>query len=163
VSAWVGEFNKSRNRVFDQVTLALQNFSSGETGFENWASLRIGARLPVDLPPAAWYAQLQSLAGTAAVQPLGYAIPAYAGEKNNPLVRGMLAGIRAQGGQPGFLLKSGTADLNIVAPAWGCPALAYGPGDSALDHTPDEHLALEEYARAVEVLATALQRLYSLR
>ena len=49
--------------------------------------------------------------------------------------------------------------MNIVAPQWGCPAIVYGPGDSSLDHTPDEHLELAEYARAVEVLAAALEKL----
>jgi len=49
--------------------------------------------------------------------------------------------------------------LNIVAPVWKCPAVVYGPGDSALDHTPDEHIELEEYKKAVDVLSAALQEL----
>ena len=69
----------------------------------------------------------------------------------------MLSGIRAQGGTPGFVNKTGTSDLNIVAPAWGCPALVYGPGDSAYDHTPDEQISLDEYARAVQVLEAGLR------
>jgi LysW-gamma-L-lysine carboxypeptidase len=35
----------------------------------------------------------------------------------------------------------------------------YGPGDSALDHTPNEHIDLEEYRKAVAVLADVLTRL----
>jgi LysW-gamma-L-lysine carboxypeptidase len=35
----------------------------------------------------------------------------------------------------------------------------YGPGDSNLDHTPDEHISLEEYIRAVSVLKEALKSL----
>jgi [amino group carrier protein]-lysine/ornithine hydrolase len=42
---------------------------------------------------------------------------------------------------------------------WKCPIVAYGPGDSALDHTPDEHIDLDEYLRAVRVLTSALARL----
>jgi LysW-gamma-L-lysine carboxypeptidase len=49
--------------------------------------------------------------------------------------------------------------LNIVAPVWQCPAVVYGPGDSALDHTPDEHLNLDDYQKAVEVLSAALLNL----
>ena len=36
---------------------------------------------------------------------------------------------------------------------------AYGPGDSTLDHTDDEHVEVEEYLRAVAVLTTALDEL----
>jgi LysW-gamma-L-lysine carboxypeptidase len=37
--------------------------------------------------------------------------------------------------------------------------VVYGPGDSALDHTPAEHISLEEYARSVKVLCHALRSL----
>ena len=61
--------------------------------------------------------------------------------------------------KPGFLVKSGTSDMNVVGPAWNCPILAYGPGDSSLDHTPHEHVSLDEYWRAVLVLEQALRNL----
>ena len=37
--------------------------------------------------------------------------------------------------------------------------LVYGPGDSSLDHTPDEHISLEEYLKSVLVLRAALMNL----
>ena len=61
------------------------------------------------------------------------------------------------GWEPRFVYKTGTADLNIVAPLWKCPMLVYGPGDSNLDHTPDEHISLEEYMKSVLVLREALE------
>jgi LysW-gamma-L-lysine carboxypeptidase len=129
-----------------------------------WARLRVGARLPLDLTPQGWYSLLEEIVLDfetcgISIRPTGYAIPAYLCEKNTPLVRAFLAGIRAAGGKPGFVLKTGTADLNIVAPAWGCPAVAYGPGDSALDHTPDEHIVLQEYTAGVQALHATLLRL----
>jgi LysW-gamma-L-lysine carboxypeptidase len=39
--------------------------------------------------------------------------------------------------------------------------LAYGPGDSTLDHTPDEHIVVAEYKSAIEVLVHALTQLLS--
>jgi LysW-gamma-L-lysine carboxypeptidase len=76
-------------------------------------------------------------------------------------VRSFLGAIRQvdAAAQPGFVVKTGTSDMNVVAPVWRCPILAYGPGDSALDHTPDEHLPLDEYWRAVMVLEQALRNL----
>jgi LysW-gamma-L-lysine carboxypeptidase len=37
--------------------------------------------------------------------------------------------------------------------------VAYGPGDSSLDHTPHEHIALVEWQSGVAVLVDVLQRL----
>ena len=93
------------------------------------------------------------------MEPTGFAVPAWKCEKNSQLVRAFLSGIRSQGGEPRFVYKTGTADLNIVAPVWQCPAVVYGPGDSALDHTPNEHINLDDYQKAVEVLGAALEKL----
>ena len=81
------------------------------------------------------------------------------GDRQNALVRSFIAAIRGADAtvQPGFVLKTGTSDMNVVAPLWRCPIVAYGPGDSALDHTPHEHLSLEEYWRAIGVLEQALR------
>ncbi len=83
------------------------------------------------------------------------------GERNNFLVRSFIAALRdlAPDLRPGFVLKTGTSDMNVVGPRWQCPLLAYGPGDSALDHTPNEHLNLVEYGRAIALLEQALRYL----
>jgi LysW-gamma-L-lysine carboxypeptidase len=165
VTAWekirasAESLNAGRPRAFDQILLTLRELNSGDDGFEEWASLRVGARLPPEVPPEAWYEHLNGLVSGAEVEPIGFAIPAYLAEKNTALVRAFLSGVRAAGGKPTFVLKTGTADLNIVAPVWGCPAVAYGPGDSGLDHTPGEHLSLAEYAHAAEVLEKVLKQL----
>jgi LysW-gamma-L-lysine carboxypeptidase len=161
IQAWAELFNAGRERAFDQVLPTLRGFSSGEDGFEGWASLKIGVRLPEDFDPSQWYEQLEMLVTTSSAElhPTGFPIPAYRAEKNSALVRAFLRGIRKAGGQPGFVVKTGTADLNIVAPVWSCPVVAYGPGDSNLDHTPNEHISLEEYYRAVAVLRDVLRDL----
>ena len=58
-----------------------------------------------------------------------------------------------------LLRKLGTSDLNLAVPAWGCPAAAYGPGDSHLDHTDSESLDVQEFRRSIEVLHGAFSRL----
>lgn len=158
---FAAEFNRDRERLFDQLLLTLRAFNTAEDGFTLRAQLRLGARLPPDLPPQAWYAQLEVLALPARLERLGYAVPAWQCEKNTPLVRAFVRAIRQQGGEAAFVQKSGTSDLNLVAPVWRCPALVYGPGDSALDHTPHEHIFVEEYLRGVVVIEEALRALTS--
>ncbi len=159
IRSFVDSFNAGKTRLFDKLILALRGMNSGDDGFEQWASLNIGVRLPLEVSPENWYSQLNEIAGGAHIEQPGFAVPAWAGGKNTPLVRAFLSGIRSQGGEPRFVYKTGTADLNIVAPLWTCPALVYGPGDSSLDHTPDEHIRLDEYEKSVRVLCHAIARL----
>lgn len=159
IKAYGNQFNEDKKRVFDQLLLTLRGIDSSQDGFEQKATLRVGVRLPVEVSPKDWYQKLKEIVGDASIEPTGYAIPAWGCEKNTQLVRSFLSGIRSQGGEPRFVYKTGTADLNIVAPVWKCPAVVYGPGDSTLDHTPNEHIELEEYAKAVVVLVNTLQKL----
>jgi LysW-gamma-L-lysine carboxypeptidase len=159
IKAYVDSFNADKQKVFDKLLLTLRGMDSDSNDFEQWAKLKVGIRLPVEVSPEDWYVKLNEIADGANVEPTGFAVPAWGCEKNTQLVRSFLSGIRSQGGEPRFVNKTGTADLNIVAPVWKCPAVVYGPGDSALDHTPNEHIDLEEYAKAVDVLSAALVKL----
>ncbi len=82
-------------------------------------------------------------------------------DRRSPLVRAFLGAIRTVGPEttPRFVVKTGTCDMNIVWPVWRCPIAAYGPGDSTLDHTPDEHLELDEYLLAIDTVELALRNL----
>jgi len=165
IKAYVDSFNVDKPKAFDKLLLTLRGMDSDSNDFEQWARLKVGMRLPVEVSPEDWYRKLNeetlkvSETFRVLVEPMGFAIPAWGCEKNTPLVRAFLSGIRSQGGEPRFVYKTGTADLNIVAPVWKCPAVVYGPGDSAMDHTPNEHIELEEYAKAVNVLSETLTRL----
>ena len=151
-------FNSGRGRAFEQLSASLRKMDSQQDGFYDTARLHFNLRLPPDLSPAQARDIIQPMAGPAALQ-LVDGIECYRADKNTPLVRAMLSAIRSQGGRPGFLLKTGTSDMNIVGPAWNCPILAYGPGDSHLDHTPDERISISEYLQSVQVLFKALQNL----
>ena len=156
IKAYVEAFNADKQKAFDQLLLTLRGMESGSDDCEQWARLKVGVRLPVDVTPEAWYKKLEEVAGDAQVERVGFPIPAWGCEKNTKLVRSFINGIRSQGGEPRFVYKTGTADLNIVAPVWKCPAAVYGPGNSSLDHTPHEHIELDEYRKAVDVLCASL-------
>jgi LysW-gamma-L-lysine carboxypeptidase len=155
---WVAGYNQGRQRLFEQISPTLRGMNAATDGFVENAGLRFNLRIPTEITPNACDAALQALVEDATLT-LHDAVPAYRSDKNTPLVRAFLAAIRAEGGAPSFSVKNGTADMNIVGPLWNCPMLAYGPGDSTLDHTPEERLALAEYERAIAVLTRVLEAL----
>lgn len=157
VQELVEELNTGRDKTWEQVQPSLRHFASGDDGMLEVAELRMGFRLPLSLAPDTLKQLLVSADGVGTFRFSGEE-RAFRAEKNTPLVRSLVAAVRAQGGEPTFLNKSGTSDMNVVGPAWGCPILAYGPGDSRLDHTPEEHVEIDEWRRGVAVLADALRR-----
>jgi predicted acetylornithine/succinylornithine family transaminase/N-acetyl-ornithine/N-acetyl-lysine deacetylase len=82
---------------------------------------------------------------------------AYQSTRTTELARSFIAALRATGVQPSFKLKTGTSDMNVVGPTWGKNIVAYGPGDSRLDHTPQEHIRISEYTHAIDVLELVLR------
>jgi LysW-gamma-L-lysine carboxypeptidase len=152
--------NRGAERKFDQLTPVLESMASSSDGFVLKAELAGHLRLPRSIPPEqAERLVREAEEGTGAVEISDFALPAYRVEKNTPVVGALLTSIRAQGGEPSFSLKLGTADINVAGPQWNCPMAVYGPGDSALDHTPEERISLEEYERSVAVLESVLKRL----
>ena len=146
--------------VFERLQPSLRRMASDSDGLIDRAKLHLGFRLPTGFDLAAWQETLIRLASASGATIRFHAHEeAVRVEKNTPLARAMLAAIRTQGGDARFAVKTGTSDLNVVATHWRCPMLAYGPGDSALDHTPDEHILLPDYHRAILVLRDALHRL----
>jgi LysW-gamma-L-lysine carboxypeptidase len=141
--------------VFECVDVRVLRFDSESDGLVDGASVDIGMRTPPDCDIDA----LLKIAGTAAehgeVAVLSRT-PGVRTRRGSPLARAVIRAIRSVGGTPRFKLKTGTSDLNLLAPAWGCPAIAYGPGDSRLDHTPEERVSIAELERAVDVLVLAL-------
>ncbi|MDV6375648.1 [LysW]-lysine hydrolase [Deinococcus arenicola] len=147
--------------IFDSVQATIQGINATGDGLTQRADATFGLRLPPRLSPQEAEAQIRELLAnlpSVSVNFVGHET-AVRHPKDNALTRAMRVAIRAHGGTPVFKVKTGTSDMNVVAPRWPVPTLAYGPGDSALDHTPEERLDLAEYDRAVQVLTDALTRL----
>ncbi len=150
--------NEGREKLFDLLMIRLVGGRGGadRDGIDR-AGFDIQWRLPPDIGAVQLEAEIRPLiAGLDCRVRFTGAIPAWQGPRTTGLHRNLLAAIRAEGGAARCLLKTGTADLNIVAPHWGCPALAYGPGDASLDHAPDERIECDEVLRSVRILSAAL-------
>ena len=153
---WAEAFNVGK-AMFDRVDPALRAIESHNDGLTESLTLRASIRIPPGLTSAGVQREVEALApGSASLRFWG-ADPPYRAEKNTALVRAFLKAVRAEGLGPVFKVKSGTSDMNVVGPAWNCPIVAYGPGDSNLDHTPNEHLDLAEYRQAIRILARVLR------
>ncbi len=152
--------NAGCDRIFDRLDSALQAFNTGDDGVYGWARLTVGFRLPPSVDPDALADRLEALFSDNDQNDLSIHYEArevaHVADRDTTLSRALRSAIRAEGGRPAFVHKTGTSDMNVVARGWCCPMAAYGPGDSALDHTPDEHLDLDEYLRAIRVLTKAL-------
>jgi LysW-gamma-L-lysine carboxypeptidase len=128
---------------------------AGGDGMRDEATMSIGLRLPPGVDTVTLERRIRELAAPAEVEVNGIQ-QGYRSPKQSPLVPPFLRAIRAEGGTPRFTLKLGTSDMTVVGPIWQCPMVTYGPGDAALDHTPEERLDLEEYGRAIRVLRDVL-------
>jgi LysW-gamma-L-lysine carboxypeptidase len=124
-------------------------------GLFDEARLSIGVRLPPGIDVAAYEVFLTDLAGDAELIVHGRQ-EGYATDKRSPITPPFLRAIRATGGTPRFTRKLGTSDMTVVGPVWGCPIVAYGPGDASLDHTPEERIVLDDYLKAITVLTEVL-------
>ena len=153
--AYASAYNDGRPGRFDTLDPALGDFYTFGEGVNRGVTMHTLTRLPLGLRAADLKKAMQAWCNGAQLK-FYPSDPAYRAGKNTPLVRALLRAIRSEGGRPRFKVKTGTSDMNVVGPAWNCPIVAYGPGDSALDHTPNEHIVVEEFRRAVDVLSHAL-------
>ena len=139
---------------FEALTTNIRSINTEAMEFDEKVTVDVEMRVPPSQALDALEREMREIATSESSVEIMQKIPAVVCDKNSRLVRAMLAAIRRHGGQPRFVRKTGTSDMNLVAPVWKCPMAAYGPGDSNLDHTPDEHIDLDEYQRAIAVLET---------
>ena len=151
------------DRSFDRLDCRLEGIAAGAgDGLVEKAQLRIGYRVPPGMDPGELADAAASLADSdgdtrIAVTTQGREEPVRT-PRTSPLARAFARAIANAGGRATFKEKSGTSDMNILYPAWRCPMVAYGPGDSRYDHTPIERLSISEFARSIEVLKGVLSR-----
>ncbi|MCE6998267.1 M20/M25/M40 family metallo-hydrolase [Saccharothrix sp. S26] len=84
--------------------------------------------------------------------------PGYAGKRSTVLAKAFGRAFGQHGLRPRYLVKKGTSDMNTLATTWhDVPMVAYGPGDSAFDHTDEERITGADCLAARAVLADAVK------
>ncbi|PSP58398.1 acetyl-lysine deacetylase [Halobacteriales archaeon QH_7_66_36] len=145
--------------TFEQVTAKPVHVEGGtsEDGLSVEATLDVQLRVP----PSMTVDEVRELADAEAAA--GHVnwhdrVPPVMTSPRGPVARAFRAAIRSAGGEPRLLRKTGTSDMNLYA-TWDVPMATYGPGDSDLDHAPDERLPLPELDRATAVVEEVVERL----
>ncbi len=160
-----GESGPAGARGPDRLDCRLEGVGAhnGADGLLERAELRVGYRVPPGIDTRALEDDVRRIAGAYAgearvvVERIVAEEPART-SRTSPLARALARAITQAGGRPAFKEKSGTSDMNVLAPAWRCPMVAYGPGDARYDHTPIERLSIDDYARSIAVLKGVLRR-----
>ena len=149
-----------RHHTFDSVIFNVTHIEYGKRNALNIIPTNLDFFMDVRVPPNKEIAKIESLFKSSAPDGIKVRIaesfPGCEVSLNHPLVRGMVSAIRGQNILPRYLKKSGSADMNITMAA-GIPTIAYGPGDSKLDHTDKEYLAWSDYEKAIGVLRCFLK------
>lgn len=159
VLEFMAETNSKTTSIFDQLQASILAWQSSNDGIDDRATMTANFRLPLSLTPADMERALSLRAQECVSLEFVGSEQAYATGRDDLVVTALSNAIRSEGASPRHKRKTGTADFNVVAPVWQCPIAAYGPGDSSLDHTPNEHVHIEEYCRAIRVVTTAIETL----
>ena len=145
--------------LFDMVSPTLVDINTSKDGRSMTTCMDIDIRIPPGFDTDGLMTFLEMNKADADLKVVGKEPPVLM-PKNNDLVKALIWAIRADEGDPKFKKKTGTADMNIVADAWkDIPIVAYGPGDSSLDHSPEERIDVREYRKTIEILRQVLERL----
>ncbi|MFP3896394.1 MAG: [LysW]-lysine hydrolase [Anaerolineales bacterium] len=158
LQAYAEVYNEGKERRFATFDPSLRRICSDSDGLIESVEMSMGLRLPPGFDVQELIAEMNGWRGDAEVKTRAYEQP-FRASTRNPLISAFRAAIRAEGDRATYVSKTGTSDMNVLGPRWDCPIVAYGPGDSRLDHTPHEHISLDEYLRAIGVLERVLRRL----
>ena len=146
--------------VFEQVTTKPVDIEGGVSvdGLSMESTMEFQLRVPPERTPDEVRELSDAELDTGTVN-WTESIPPVMTSPRTELARVFRAAIREEGGDPRLLRKTGTSDMNVFATQWDCEMVSYGPGDSSLDHTPNEHLPLDAFDNAIDVLIDVCERL----
>jgi LysW-gamma-L-lysine carboxypeptidase len=163
----------SKGTPFTSITVCLVKLIGGQGDsvipFE--AEMNLDVRVPIQFTTAQVYDKMIKIIGNyqntnpqvninTTVQDT---VEPFEASKASPLVHALSLSIRKVIGKPATLLcKTGTGDMNLLGKAMNLPIVTYGPGDSHLDHTLDEHIEIEEYLNSIAIYKETILKIAEL-
>ena len=148
----------SETSPFYSVNKNVRTIATQDDSLHESVDMRLDLRIPPEVEVTQLIREIEALEYPGKLRVLE-GMNAVRCPKSGPLVTSFRKAVKSQNGKPKLSLKTGTSDMNVAVPVWKCPCLAYGPGDSNLDHTPHEHIKIEEFYQSIQVILAALTSL----
>ena len=159
---------------FYSITSCLTGIKGGNTSasfIPSYCEILVQLRIPPQLTPEQVFEEVMRKIDrykatnpkvTVTVETVDVA-KAFEADRRSVIVRALAWGIRKTTlNYASFSRKTGTGDMNVLGNSLKIPVVTYGPGDSRLDHTPNEHIDIQEYLDSIEVLKKTLTKLPNL-
>ncbi len=149
------------NSKFYSLTSCLTKINGGSnfSVVPNYCEIEVDLRIPPQISPEEIFNRIKEKLNFAKVEALSY-IKGYEANPDSFLVKAFIQAIRKiKGGQVTLLKKTGTSDMNILAETLKIPMIAYGPGDSVLDHTENEFIEITDFLSSIKIYEEALKLL----
>jgi LysW-gamma-L-lysine carboxypeptidase len=155
---------------FTSITVCLVKMVGGQGDsvipFE--AEMKLDVRVPIQFTTAQVYDKMVKIIGNYQnANPkvdidmsILDAVEPFEANKASPLVHALSVSVRKVTGKTATLLrKTGTGDMNLLGNVMRLPIVTYGPGDSHLDHTLDEHIKIDDYLNGIKVYKETILKL----
>ena len=159
---------KSRFYSITSCLTGIKGGNSSASFIPSYCEILIQLRIPPQLTPEQVFDEVKRKIDrykstnqkvTVSVEMVDFA-KAFEADRRSVIVRALAWGIRKTTlNYASFSRKTGTGDMNVLGNALKIPVVTYGPGDSRLDHTPNEHINMQEYLDSIEVLKKSLTKL----
>lgn len=149
------------NSKFYSLTSCLTKIKGGSSFsiVPNKCEIEVDLRIPPQISPEEIFNLLKEKLSFTKVEALSY-VKGYEADLKSPLVKSFIKAIKKiEGGQVVLLKKTGTSDMNVLAEILKIPMIAYGPGDSKLDHTQNEFIEIKDFLNSIKIYEEALKLL----
>ena len=154
----------SGNMEFSKVSAALTRIRGGEADNKTPSKSRItlDIRFPPSIDKNDILKEVTQICGsldlpTPAKIKVRSEVKPYVASIKSPLARSFRSAVLERTGSDArIVFKSGSGDMNILGNSWNIPTVTYGPGDTRLSHTNDEHIALDDVIKSAEIVSDAL-------
>lgn len=147
------------NSKFYSLTSCLTKINGGSNFslVPNNCEIEVDLRIPPQIHPEEILYLIKKKVNFAKIEALDY-VKGYEINSNSFLVKAFIYAIRkVSGSQVSLLKKTGTSDMNILAETLNIPMVAYGPGDSTLDHTENEFININDFLTSIKIYEEALK------